>query len=263
MRDISGRGVSGKTAVVTGADSGIGRAIAIEFSARGSDVAILYHSDREGAEETLRAVTGNGCRGIIFQGDVADYQRMEEFFSEVQRALGTADILINNAGINAHGQPVADMELEIFDRTLKTNLYGPFYCSKIFVNIRKKAGGGGKIINISSIHEDVAHAGGAEYCASKGGIRNFTRCLALEVAEMKMNVNNIAPGMILTPMNQEAIDDASVRHEAESHIPLGRAGEPEEVAKLAAYLASDDADYVTGQSFFIDGGLTLNTGQGA
>jgi glucose 1-dehydrogenase len=255
--------LAGKVAVVTGADSGIGQAIAKELSAHGADIAILYHSDRNGAEETLESVEKNGCRGIIFQGDVADYGRMAEFFAETQRQLATPDILVNNAGINAHGQYVADMELEIFDRTLKTNLYGPFYCCKIFVGMRKKAGGGGKIINISSIHEDVAHPGGAEYCASKGGLRNLTRCLALEVADLKINVNNIAPGMILTPMNQKAIDDASVRQDAESHIPLGRAGEPEEVALLAAYLASGDSDYVTGRSFFIDGGLTLNIGQGA
>lgn len=257
------RPLKGKTAVVTGSDSGIGQAIANELSAKGADITIVYHSDRKGAEATLKTVVGNGSRGIIVKADVADYDRVVEIFAETEAKLGTPYILVNNAGINAHGQPVCDMDIAIFDLTIKTNLYGTFYCCKTFVNQRKKVGGDGKIINITSIHEDVAHAGGAEYCASKGGIRNLSRCLALEVADLGINVNNVAPGMILTSMNQEAIDSEKVRHEAESHIPLGRAGQPWEVAKLVAYLVSEDADYATGQSFFIDGGLMINIGQGA
>ncbi len=257
------RPLSGKVALVTGADSGIGQAIAEALSANGADIAIIYHTDKTGAETTLKTVTENGCRGIILQADVSDYRRIVEIFDETEKQLGTPYILVNDAGINEHGQDVCDMDIGIFDLTLKTNLYGTFYCCKTFVNQRKKVGGNGKIINISSVHEDIAHAGGAEYCASKGGIRNLTRCLALEVAGIGINVNNIGPGMILTPMNQRAIDSAAVRHEAERHIPLGRAGKPLEVAKLAVYLASDDAAYVTGQSFFIDGGLMINLGQGA
>jgi len=257
------RPFTGKVALVTGADSGIGRAIAEEFSAKGADIAIIYHSDRKGAQTTLNTVIANRCRGIILQADVSDFKRVTEIFEETQNQLGTPYILVNDAGINSHGQYVCDMDIGIFDLTLKTNLYGTFYCCKVFVNQRKAAGGSGKIINITSVHEDIAHAGGAEYCASKGGIRNLTRCLALEVAGMNINVNNIAPGMILTPMNQKAIDSAEVRHEAEKNIPLGRAGEPSEVAKLACYLVSEDSKYITGQSFFIDGGLMINLGQGA
>jgi glucose 1-dehydrogenase len=257
------RPLKGKIAVVTGAESGIGQAIANELSARGADITIIYHSDRKGAEATLKTVTGNGARGIIVQADVSDYRRVTEIFVETEKQLGTPYILVNDAGVNAHGQTVCDMDIAIFDLTIKTNLYGTFYCCKTFVNQRKKAGGGGKIINITSIHEDVAHAGGAEYCASKGGIRNLTRCLALEVAHLGINVNNVGPGMILTHMNQQAIDSAAVRHEAENHIPLGRAGQAWEVAKLVSYLVSEDAAYATGQSFFIDGGLMINIGQGA
>lgn len=257
------RPLSGQVALVTGADSGIGQAIAEELSANGADISIIYHSDKKGAEATLESVLKNGCRGIILQADVTDYGRVVEIFDETQKQLGTPYILVNDAGINVHGFDVCDMDIAIFDRTIKTNLYGPFYCCKTFVNLRKRAGNGGKIINISSIHEDVAHAGGAEYCASKGGMRSLTRCLALEVAGLGINVNNIGPGMILTPMNQKAIESPEVRREAERHIPLGRAGEPWEVAKLAAYLASPDAAYATGQSFFIDGGLKINLGQGA
>ena len=156
-----------------------------------------------------------------------------------------------------------DMDIETFDRTLKTDLYGTFYNCKEFISIRKARGGRGKIVNISSIHEDVAHAGGAAYCASKGGVRNLTRVLALEISSLNINVNNIGPGMILTEMNKEAMNNPEVLKKAVEHIPLDRAGKPEDVAKLAAFLVSEDASYATGQTFFLDGGLKINIGQGA
>ncbi|HWI13346.1 MAG TPA: SDR family oxidoreductase, partial [Burkholderiales bacterium] len=150
-----------------------------------------------------------------------------------------------------------------WDNTLRTNLYGPFYCCREFVRMRKARGGKGKIVTISSVHEDIVLARGAAYDAAKGGLRMLTRTLALELAPLRINVNNIAPGMIATPMTRKATEDPERLRQAEARIPWNRPGEPWEIAKLAAYLASDDADYVTGQSFFIDGGLTLNVGQGA
>lgn len=252
-----------KIAIVTGSDSGIGQAIAEQFAKQGADVAITYHSDRDGAERTKTMVEACGRRAVVVQTDLRQREDVEKLFRETESALGVPDILVNNAGVPLSGSHVADMSDEDWDRQIRTNLYGPFYCCREFIRDRRKAGGGGKIINITSIHEDIPMAGAAGYDASKGGLRNLTRTLTLELAPDHINVNNIAPGMILTPMNQAAIDDAALRESREKNIPWQRAGEPVEVAHLAVYLASAEADYVTGQSFTIDGGLTMQMGQGA
>jgi len=252
-----------RVAIVTGADSGIGKACALELSRRGADVVIHFHSDQEGANETLALVEQNGSRGIVVKADVGDYSQVQDLFRVTEKALGIPYILINNAGVNESGIFADVMDIEVFEQTVRTNLFGPFYGCKEFIRIRKANGNGGKIVNISSIHEEVARAGGSDYCASKGGLRNLTRCLALELGPYQINVNNVAPGMILTPMNQQAIDDPDYLKKAESKIPYGRAGEPGEVAKLVAYLVSEDADYVSGQTFTIDGALSLTLGQGA
>lgn len=148
------------------------------------------------------------------------------------------------------------MPIEDWDNAIRTNLYGPFYCCQHFVRMRRKAGGKGKIINITSVHQEIPRAGAAGYDVAKGGLRNLTRTLCLELAPDHINVNNIAPGMVLTPFNQQAIDDPKVREEQVQSIPWKRAAEPWEIAR-------NDADYVTGQTFTIDGGLSMNTGQGA
>ena len=170
---------------------------------------------------------------------------------------------MNDAGVDSTGKPVADMPAEEWDRVLKTNVYGPFYCCRQFIRARRRAGGGGRIINVTSVHQEIARVGSAGYDAAKGGLRNLTRTLCLELAPDHIGVNNIAPGMVLTPMNQAALEDPETREQQVQNIPWKRAGEPSEVARLAVYLASDDADYVTGQTFTIDGGLSLNLGQGA
>ena len=176
--------------------------------------------------------------------------------------LGVPFIVVNCAGIDSQGKKVEEMDIEIFDEAIKTNLYGTFYSCKEFIIGRKAAGGEGKIVNISSVHEDIPRSGAGEYCASKGGVRNLTRCLALELAEAKINVNNVSPGMVLTPMNQTAIDDPKVQGQQVQSIPLKRAAQPKEIAKLVAYLVSEDASYATEQSYFLDGGLMQNLGQG-
>ncbi|MFD0795396.1 SDR family NAD(P)-dependent oxidoreductase [Mucilaginibacter litoreus] len=255
--------LKGMIAVVTGAESGIGQAIAAEFARLGAIIAINYYKDKAAAAKTLKMVRDNGSSANLYQADVSDYMQVQQLYRKVMKELGSPYILVNSAGINSTGIYAVDMDIESFDRTIKTDLYGTFYHCKEFIAIRKAAGGKGKIVNISSIHEDVAHPGGAAYCASKGGVRNLTRVLALEVASLKINVNSIGPGMILTPMNQKVMDDPKALKEAAKHIPLDRAGTPEEVAKLAAYLVSDDASYATGQTFFLDGGLKINIGQGA
>ena len=255
--------LKGKTALITGSDSGIGQAMAIEFAREGANIVICYHTDKTGAQETLQEVEKQHSKGIILPVDISEEKLVEQLFEQAIKEFGTIDILVNNAAVNGSGTNIADMDTEVFDRTIRTNLYGTFFCSRAFIRHRKKNGGKGKIINISSVHEEVVAPGTADYCASKAAVRNLTRTLAMELAEDGITVNNICPGMILTPMNQEAMDNKQVRKESEQHIPLKRAGQPEEIAKVALFLASSDADYVTGSSYFMDGGLSLNLGQGA
>ncbi|RAU84272.1 SDR family NAD(P)-dependent oxidoreductase [Pontibacter arcticus] len=255
--------LKGKVALITGSDSGIGQATAIEFAKEGADVVICYHSDKEGAEETLKEVEKLNRKGIVLQVDISDEQNVAQLFEQAFEKFGTLDILVNNAAVNGSGIHVADMSTEVFDKTIRTNLYGTFFCSRTFIRHRKQKGGKGKIINVSSVHEEIVSAGTADYCASKAGVRNLARTMALELAEDGINVNNIAPGMILTPMNQEAVDDKEARQKSEKNIPMKRAGKPEEIAKVAVFLASSDSDYVTGSSYFMDGGLSQHVGQGA
>ncbi|WP_142848754.1 SDR family oxidoreductase [Telmatospirillum sp. J64-1] len=252
-----------RIAIVTGSDSGIGQAVAEEFARNGADVTITYFRDEEGAQETKRRVEACGRRAIIVQADLRDEKAAERIFDETIATLGTPHILVNNAGIDATGTQVAEMTLDDWDRVIRTNLYGPFFCCRRFIQERRKQGGGGKIVNVTSVHEEIPRVGSAAYDSSKGGLRNLTRTLALELAPDRINVNNLAPGMILTPMNQAAIDDREAYDRQVQNIPWKRAGEPWEVAKLALFLASEDADYITGQSFTIDGGLEMNMGQGA
>lgn len=255
--------LDGKIAIITGSDSGIGQATAITFAQEGADVAITWFNDRAGAEQTATEVRAAGRRAHVQQLDQRDPTQVAELFSQVAHAMGTPYILVNAGGIDAIGKHVADMAVEEWDDRIKTNLYGPFYCCQHFIRARRQAGGGGRIINITSVHEEIPRAGAAGYDSSKGGLRNLTRTLALELAPDRIAVNNLAPGMVLTAMNQAAVDDPEELEKQVQSIPMKRAAEPVEIAKLALYLASDDADYVTGQSFTIDGGLSMNLGQGA
>ncbi|MBV8727507.1 MAG: SDR family oxidoreductase, partial [Candidatus Eremiobacteraeota bacterium] len=166
-------------------------------------------------------------------------------------------------GIDSTGKHVSDLSPDEWARSLRTNLTGPFLAARRFIQALKPKKKKGKIINISSVHEEIPRAGAAEYCAAKGGLRNLMRCLALEIAEQRIRVNNIAPGMVLTPMNKEALEDPKKRQEQVQSIPMKRAAEPEEIAKVAAFLASDESDYVHGSTYVIDGGLMQNLGQGA
>lgn len=252
-----------KVALVTGSDSGIGRAIVEAFAAEGAQVIVTYHSDKDSAEEVEQSLKQQQVRASTYQLDVSDETSVQTVFHQVVQEFGKIDILVSNAGVNGSNIPVMEMDTETFDKCIKTNLYGAFYCCREFLKLRKGELKGTKIIIVSSIHEDVCTAGNADYNASKGGVKNFSRSLALELASEGVCVNNIAPGMILTPMNQEAMDSKKIREEKEQHIPSKRAGKPEEIGPLAVYLASSESDYVTGTTFTIDGALSINLGQGA
>ncbi len=253
----------GQIAIVTGSDSGIGRAIAEAFSLEGADVVVTFHSDEGGALATAAQIAAVGRRSFIRRLDQREERSVVDMFEAVRRDFGEAFILVNCAGKGAKHKPVAQTSASDFDDVLRTDLYGPFLCCREFVRERWAAGGLGKIINITSVHEAIPSPQSAAYGAAKGGLLTFTRSLALEVAEARINVNAIAPGLIRTPMTRHRLEDPKVRAENMKHIPWHRPGDPSEVARLAVFLASDDADYVTGQSFTIDGGLELNWGQGA
>jgi glucose 1-dehydrogenase len=252
-----------KVALITGSDSGIGQATAIEFAREGADVVVHYLHDDAGAEKTRAAVAAEGRRAIVVQADVRDEHEVATMFDRAVDEFGTIDILMNNAGVDASGTPVAELSTEVWDRAIRTNVYGYFFCCRRFAQLRIAAGGKGKVINVTSVHADNPNAGGSDYDCSKGAIRMLTRTLALELAPYEVNVNSLAPGMVLTPFNQPAIDDPELLEEQVQSIPWKRAAQPSEIAKLAVFLASSDSDYVTGASYVMDGGLMINLGQGA
>ena len=250
-------------AIITGASSGIGESIARLFAEHGAAVMIVHHDQPDDAQRIVDEITASGGEARPIAADVRDEDDVDRVFATAKRELGQPTILVNSAGVDAAGIPVGDMELAHFENVIRTNLIGPFLFCRAFVRSLREDNRRGKIINISSVHEEIPRAGAADYCASKGGLRNLSRCLALELAETGTTVNNLAPGMVLTPMNQEAIDDPEKLKEQVASIPMKRAAEPSEVAELALYLASKAGDYASGATFTLDGALSMNLGQGA
>ena len=252
-----------RVALITGGDSGIGAACVAAFADDGVDVAATYLHDAKGCENACAEAREKGLNAIAIQSDVRDEKAVESCFDRVRKELGIPQILINSAGLNMHQTEVAEMNLETWDNLIRTDLTGSFLTCRRFVRDLRAERTSGTIINITSIHAEVMRAGGADYAAAKGGQLNLTKTLALEVARDGITVNAIAPGMILTPMNEEAVESLAVRKAKTKNIPLMRAGEPREVAAVAVFLASEAARYITGSTVTIDGGLSLLLGQGA
>lgn len=255
--------LSGRVAAVTGAESGIGAACAVALAKAGADVAVLYYRDIDAAGVTVSSFPQTGGRSLLAQVDICDEASVEAAFDRIAEGLGLPTILVNSAGLNQSQTLVADMTLAQWNRLIATDLTGAFLTCRRFVRDLRAAGRPGSIVNISSIHASTARAGAADYDAAKGGLANLTTTLALETAPLQINVNAVAPGMVLTPMNARAVADETYRKSLEASIPWGRAGRPEEIAELVAWLASPAAAYITGTTVTIDGGLSLVLGQGA
>lgn len=261
------KGLAGKTVLVTGGSSGIGQAIAVRFGREGANVAINDLDVGEQAEETRRKVREAyercveqvrdcGVEVCLLEGDVSKEDDVARMFEQAIDELGGVDFLVNNAGIQLAGDS-DEIDVDDFDRVLSVNLRGAFLCSRAFLGHRLESEAPGAIVNVSSVHETIPKPRFVGYSASKGGMRNLTRTLALEYAGRGIRVNAIGPGATITPINRSWVDDPEKKEMVESHIPMGRAGEAGEMAAAAAFLCSEEAGYVTGQTLFVDGGLTL------
>jgi glucose 1-dehydrogenase len=249
--------LQGKVAFVTGGSHGIGRGIAERFAREGADVAFNYGHDAAGAEDAAAAIRGAGRRAVALKADLRDLGATARMIGDAVAQLGRLDVLVNNAGVE-HKAAFWDVTEADYDRVLGVNLKGLFFATQAFVRHLRAVKQLGKVINISSVHEDLPFPGFAPYCASKGGVRMLTRTLAVELGPLGITVNGIAPGAIETPINTTLLNNPELLKALTDKIPLGRLGKPADVAGLAAFLGSGDADYVTGATYFVDGGLTYS-----
>jgi glucose 1-dehydrogenase len=259
--------LEGKVALVTGSSQGIGQGIVLRLAQAGADVVINYRSHPEGAEETLAQVQALGgkcymaqcphAQGHTIQADLGSVGMVRELITESIGHFGKLDILVNNAGIEKHA-PFWEVTEADYDAVLSINLKGVFFATQAFVQHLIETKRPGKIINISSVHEDLPFPNFAAYCVSKGGMKMLTRNLAVELGPLGITINNVAPGAIETPINTKLLNDPMKLGALLQNIPLNRLGQPADVAALVAFLASSDADYITGSTFFVDGGLLWN-----
>ena len=256
-------GLKGKGVLVTGGTSGIGQAIAIKFAEYGANVAINYLRTAQEAVDTeqqvhacVNRVQQEGVRDVLVQGDVSQEDQVVAMVDQAVSELGGVDVLINNAGIQI-SRHSNELSSDDFDKVLAVNIRGAFLCAREAIRHFLSEDKPGVIINVSSVHQLIPKPDYLGYSVSKGGMQNLTRTLALEYAARGIRVNGIGPGATVTPINRAWIDDPVKREQVESHIPMRRAGTAEEMGAVACFLASDDAAYITGQTIFVDGGLTL------
>ena len=258
--------LAGQKALVTGGSSGIGRAVAIALGGAGADVVVNYRSGKEEAEEVVGAIKEKGSNAIALQADVAKEDQVQAMFAKMCDAFGTIDILVANAGLQQDA-PFEQMTLQQWNTVINVNLTGQFLCCREAVREFKRRGvrreiscAAGKIICMSSVHDTIPWAGHVNYAASKGGVMLMMKSIAQEVAPYRIRVNSISPGAIRTPINRQAWETPEAYAELLKLIPYKRIGEPEDIARAAVWLVSDEADYITGTSLYVDGGMTLYPG---
>ena len=262
-RSMGLRGIEGKNVLVTGGSSGIGQAIAVRFAEFGANVAVNYLRSPDEARDTEEQVHAcaakvkqMGVRDVLVGGDVSDEDDVVRMVGDAVEGLGGLDILVNNAGIQI-SRPTEELSSADFDRVVAVNLRGAFLCAREAIRQFLGDEKAGAIVNVSSVHQLIPKPGYLGYSTSKGGMMNLTRTLALEYASRGIRVNGLGPGATVTPINRAWIDDPAKREQVEAHIPMQRAGEADEMAGVACFLASEMGAYITGQTIFVDGGLTL------
>jgi NAD(P)-dependent dehydrogenase (short-subunit alcohol dehydrogenase family) len=243
-----------RTAIVTGSDSGIGKATAVAFGAAGYSVGVTWYADEDGGRQTLEELEREGGRGELRRLDLTDPERAGDVIDELADALGGLDVLVNNAGMSVQA-PFLETRFEDWRTVLTTDLDGAFVCAQRAARRMVAQGRGGRIVNVTSVHQEVPLRNSAPYCAAKGGLRLLTKVMALELGEHGITVNNVAPGEISTPMNDA--EDADVDEQPRPSIPLGRPGDAREVARLIVHLADERSSYTTGATYLVDGGFLL------
>jgi glucose 1-dehydrogenase len=258
--------LQGQKALVTGASSGIGKSVAIHLAREGADVVVNYIGAADAADEVVATIEARGGHAIAIQADVSREDQVQGMFRQMFDAFGTIDILVNNAGLQQDA-PFDEMTLAQWQKVIDVNLTGQFLCAREAIREFKRRGvvpeisnAAGKIIGISSVHEVIPWAGHVNYATSKGGVMMMNKSIAQEVAPHRIRVNSVCPGAIRTPINRSAWETPEAYDKLMELIPYKRIGEPEDIARVVAWLASDDADYITGASLFADGGMTLYPG---
>ncbi len=247
--------LDGRVAIVTGAGTGIGQNIAIRLAKDGAKIVIDYVGGDEGAKQTLASIEQAGGTGVTFAADITQLEQVEALVAKAYDTYGSCDILVNNAGME-HKAGFLDVTEADYERVMSVNLKGPFFVTQAFVRKLQAGKKKGRIINISSVHEDMAFPGFSTYCISKGGMRMMMRDLCVELGPLGITINNVAPGAVKTPINAALLQDQEKMEHLRKNIPLGYMASVEDISGLVAFLASDEASYITGATFTIDGGLT-------
>lgn len=248
-----------KVAIVTGGSLGIGASIVRRLAAEGAAVTLDYNTHRDEADAIAGEITSHGGKALVVQADVSRVADVQHLVQQTVATFGRLDILVNNAGIEKPA-PLTEVTEDDWDRQIAVDLKGPYFATQAAARQMVAQGGGGCIINISSVHEDLPMPGNAIYCAAKGGLRMLTRTLANELAPHGIRIVNVGPGAIATPINKQTLEDPHKVQMLLAEIPLKRIGQPEDVAAAVAWLASDEASYITGTTHFVDGGLMVNAG---
>jgi glucose 1-dehydrogenase len=249
--------LANKVAIITGSGQGIGQGIAERFARDGAKVVVDYIGDPSGAQATLKAIEAAGSQGVIVDADITKADDRQKLIEAAVSSFGTLDVLVNNAGMEKKAD-FWEVAEEDYDKVMGINVKGPFFLTQLFVNKLRELKRKGNIINISSVHEDMVFPGFSTYCLSKGALRMFTRDLAVELGPLGITINNVAPGAIETPINKNLMANRAEMSALINNIPLGRMGSVNDVASLVSFLASDDAAYITGSTYVVDGGLLRN-----